>query len=151
MSEITIDEQQALDLMQRAVNVKGADYVYETFGDSADHACVYVDTTVRRDEAPAPSCLVGHALVYAGVDPVLLWEADTEQATFEDEEYGDTHTVGDTGINSSEFRTYLKQHGVNLTERAVTVFAVAQTNQDMGISWGEALSKAEARLLSDVI
>lgn len=147
MSEITIDEQQALDLMRRAVAEKGTDYVYVRPDRSKD--CVYVDTTVDPAVAtPPPSCLVGHALVYAGVDPVLLWEADQGIGEYVDDEYGEVEKTDDTSIKSSGFNQYLSQHGVALTYEARRVFGAAQREQDRGIPWGQAVAYAARELES---
>lgn len=141
MSEIVIDGQQAIDLMRRAVAEKGVDFTYVQPDPSK--ACVYVDTRVDPAVAtPPPSCLVGHALVYAGVDPVLLWAADQGIGEYEDEEYGETCKTDDTSIGSSGFNEYLNQHGVTLTFEARRIFDQAQHIQDNGSPWGYALECA---------
>jgi hypothetical protein len=50
--------EEALDLLNRAIAEKGADYVYQRTAD--DDSCAYF----KNGE---PSCIVGHVLAYKGV------------------------------------------------------------------------------------
>ena len=67
---IELTDEEAVALLQRAVEEKGADYVYEhpTYTDPEtneeveDSTCFYFDPG-----AGTPSCIVGHVLAYKGV------------------------------------------------------------------------------------
>lgn len=119
---ITINKRDAIRLLRQVVKGKES-FVYNTTGVGT---CEYVNK-----ETGKPSCLVGHALRAAGVRPVQLSRMDDPPVM--------GGYVQNTAIDSVELPKTL-----HLTPAAITVFAAAQSAQDTGESWGEALAKAEA-------
>lgn len=118
---IEIDGPRALELLQAAVDEKGADYVYPT---GEYETCSYA-----RDDSP--SCLVGHAVHCAGVTIDALHCMDVD--TIEDDE-------GNQLDASSEIQNIpTERYGFRLMPGAVRAFQEAQQKQDSGIPWGEAL------------
>ena len=110
-----IDARRALELLTDVVE-GNEEYRYEYVEDLAEGgtSCVY---QVNGE----PSCLVGHALIRAGVPMSFLVRMDEELAAAE---------VMDA---------YL---GASVTKGAVKVFDAAQVRQDGGQTWGEALEYA---------
>jgi hypothetical protein len=110
--EITYD--QAVDLLKRAVAEKGADYVYSKMGlnDAANVGprCVY---TIDSD----PSCIVGHVLVWSGVDP---------------------HAIPEGTV----CRYLLDKVGVSVNNKTLDLLREAQAYQDGGRPWGESVDHA---------
>lgn len=121
MTTIVIDEAKALELLQAEVDEKGADFIYkaELRVSSSTHV------TCKYAEDGCPSCLIGRALFRAGVA--------IERLELLDQAY-DGMSIG---VVEADF-----DGEVELTEDAVAVFAAAQSVQDRGWSWGEALSRA---------
>lgn len=125
MSE-TLTVERALELLERAVVLKGAAYVYrpETLHvDGAgeiyrDGDCVYV-------EDGEPSCIVGHVIAYAGGNL-----ADVEEGALP---------------NSA-----LSRAGVEFTDNAYYVLRAAQNRQDAGGTWGSSLACARRAALVSV-
>lgn len=118
----TIDIEFALESMRRAVEKKGADYVYKP---PAGNSCVYFN------KDGSPSCIVGHVFADAGVDPddFLL------------------PGPGRTRSSNSCRITILDLDGVGVqiddaTRRALDA---AQYAQDRGVTWAGALADAEMR------
>lgn len=110
-----IDKAKALELLAVAVKERGEDYEY----DRGDEERGYLRCTYERDGKP--SCLVGLALTHAGVTLDQLREMDAaEHPLFAD-------------LHSADLLP------VEVADDAVSVFSVAQTSQDCGDTWGEAL------------
>lgn len=109
---IHIDADKALELLEDVVTEKGADFVYEAPGGG----CLYVNGN-------QPSCLVGHALVRAGVSIEVLSKLDG--------------TRGSVPISSADL-----SDAATLSEAASYIFSVAQDLQDGDNTWGYALDKA---------
>lgn len=126
---ITIDKDRALELLREAVNERGADYVYtDEYGD-LDGRCFYVE----RDEQgnKVPGCIVALALNKAGVtiDQLLT--------------LGDSGEVHGASSTASELCQTLNTEGVAEIDRnALTLFGLAQSKQDRGDTWGDALQSA---------
>jgi hypothetical protein len=120
-----ITKDKAVELIERAVTERGADYVDP--GSLGGFGCKYLDGDV-------PGCIVGTALGLAG--------ATTEQL-------GAMDRHGGGGYYSS--MSYLIDSGnlstlpVETTEAAAEVFLAAQQQQDSGTTWGEALEVARKR------
>lgn len=120
---ITIDKDRALELLHAAVNERGEDYVYPKH----DDRCYYVN------EDHTPGCLVGAALVNAGVTIDQLIE-------FGDggEIYGSSEMAGDLCYT-------LRDHEIaEIDAYARTLFSLAQSVQDRGDTWGDAVREADA-------
>jgi hypothetical protein len=119
---ITIDAARAMTLLREVVAEKGAGYRYEKVKSIGAMACLYV----HRGNC---SCLIGHALHRAGVSTSELGVLD---------QYGNDD--GDTGIAQVHDRL---PDRFQLTGDAVEILAAAQSAQDHGLSWGDALNAAE--------
>lgn len=124
MARIVIDRHQAIELLERAVEENGPDYVYDS-----GPGCDYVRTDWDANDNPiyAPSCIVGHAFYYLGV-PIEQIVVLDHQA------HGG---IAHVAHNLPELL------GVELTREAEDVFATAQDKQDNGIPWGEAVESAK--------
>jgi hypothetical protein len=132
---INIDGQRAVDLLRKVVPLKGEDYVYDTHSTGGD--CVYLTYDLK------PSCVVGYALLEAGVSRDVLYRIDHDGVDYHDPETGEEYHVGDTGIDSHELGYYLEENEVHLTEDAQAILGAAQRAQDNGETWGRALWRAE--------
>jgi len=126
--KIEIDSEKALALLKRAVEERGADYVDPNAGGEIPCTYAYPDDS----GVIHPSCIVGHALYYAGV---------------RDETLRDVADVGDAselrGWFTEQYREGIIDEEVEITPSAATLFLVAQRKQDLGRTWGEALNDAQ--------
>ena len=67
-TQVDLTPEKALELLRKARDLKGADYVYPPA--AAGEQCLY------RNPDGSPSCIVGHVLLWAGVgDPTEGWDA----------------------------------------------------------------------------
>ena len=134
----------ALELLRKARNEKGGNYTYEPLERDSGGTCVY--TTPDNE----PSCIVGHALAYAGVPISVLHAIDYGGATVtlksDYDEYERTFeaSLDDTPINGPEVLDWLERNGYELSSGAVDLFRAAQAAQDAGNTWGEAILRAES-------
>jgi hypothetical protein len=141
---IEIGKEQAIALLERAVQEKGADYQYSPTEGQHGPTCAYAD---KRNDVP--SCIVGHALAYVGVPVDVLKLLDNA-----DNGWGDTdiyyepqvegHEVpADTSISELADSGALEEiAGVRLTREAENIFAIAQFRQDNRATWGIAVADA---------
>lgn len=106
--ELPQDAETWRDLLVRAIEEKGADYVYEAPGGRFS-SCVYFN-------GDQPSCLIGHALSYLGVDRDCL------------STYGNTTAIA-AGLL-----------GTRVPDPVSEALSVAQGRQDHGATWGDALA-----------
>lgn len=113
-----MDNQRALDLLEQVVAEKGDGYVYER-GPKRD--CLYA-TYDEDGVAVAPSCIVGHWAVAAGASLADLSPYEGRAADA---------TVPLLGL------------GVAPVSAISTALQRAQTAQDAGFTWGEALVAAK--------
>lgn len=116
---MTIDLTQARDLLKRAVETQGRDFIYNPSGNGM---CRY--TPIPKDDGPQgqTGCLVGVAMALAGVDVTRgPWRADL-------------------GLNI--YSVCLELPGL-LTTEAERYLSVAQQSQDHGSTWGAAYDRAE--------
>lgn len=124
MTTDQITASQALDLLRRARDTMGADFVYNPGGTGA---CM--NTPVSRsdgDSSPQSKtgCLIGTAMkLWGGVNPDYF---------------------PDTGSVRSSFSQYLEPE-------ATSIMSMAQVVQDSGASWGAAVVAAEQHLSEIVI
>ena len=128
---VVIELAEALELLERAVAEKGADYEYRS---PTGSACVYTYDG-------KPSCILGHALSYKGV---VVPEATS----------GLVYNWNDQRIEHVAHTVALAQ-GVWLSPGAWLVWSAAQEVQDGGASWGSAVAAAKqaaraAGLLNEV-
>lgn len=116
-----ITKSKALELLEAAVAERGADYVYERDGTrQSGPGCTYV-------RGGQPSCLIGLAMAKAGVPIEQLAEWDTRD-------------------NSAA--CFVLVDDELATKTAVDVMATAQSLQDIGETWGEALQAAREHAAS---
>lgn len=125
----TIDTDQALELLERAVATQGEDFVYTPYPMAG---CYYHPLPAQQaagdtDPRVKTGCLIGVALRLAGVDL--------------------------SGVRVSvgvAWRTPVSSSGApegwqsRVTEDAVNALQAAQRRQDAGGTWGEALAAARA-------
>lgn len=109
---ITITRDIALQLLEDAVDERGADYVYPHIGN-----CTYT-------ENGKPSCGVGLALYSAGVPITRLEALDTKG-----------HIPSVYSIDR------LLRDVVDFQGDAISVLGAFQSEQDYGAPWGEALQE----------
>lgn len=125
-----IDYDEAVALLKRAVEEKGADYVYPI---SASGSCEYV----RVGEA---SCIVGHVINY--VSPEALAVIGVL------ENHNRSWPVADMQVERIEnlyrelSREAYETLPVKFTRKATEFLGEAQSRQDAGYSWGETLARA---------
>lgn len=118
MTKIKLTRDTAIELLERAVQDRGADFVYRKH-DEYNTACKY-------EKNDAPSCLVGVVLAMAGA---TIWELKRmDQA---DEPGMDLHWQGLLPVEA--------------TNQAIDILSAAQLAQDVGHTWGEALLRARAQ------
>lgn len=126
-----IDTPRALDLLRKAVAEKGADYVYPHFNDY----CVNVEYDEETQEY-APSCIIGHALQYAGISAQRVYELG-----YQDYSAGDldvTHTYAEEEEADGMVGLVIFDN-----DDTINVWTMAQVLQDYGFPWGAALRAAE--------
>lgn len=130
MEAIVLDLAKAQFLVDQAIKQKGEDYVYPRAGGGS---CVYVDTVIEhgpeygeiREVPTCPSCLVGYALVKAGVDQEWFLEREINDGS------------------ASEVLGALRDDGIIMRDDEVEeYFSTVQRNQDAGVPWGEADKRA---------
>lgn len=109
----TIDARRALELLVDVVDQYGEDTVYERITVKGRPVCLYVHDG-------QPSCLVGHALAKAGADVEML-----------------------ESLNPGVAALSLDVHVPNVDSGAAAVFQAAQSVQDYGGMWGEAIDNAK--------
>lgn len=111
----TVDVDEALELLQRAVDEKGENFVYQRSPKAG--GCLYVHDDV-------PGCIVGHVLHYLGVPLDAM------------------STVEGKWINQADVTWLLIGCGISLTYKALRILIEAQFIQDGGRPWGDALAAA---------
>jgi hypothetical protein len=145
---ITIDGQRAVDLMRQAVKSKGEDYLYPQVSvGMGGPSCLY--TTPSGDPSKSqPSCIVGHALAYAGTPIEVLHAIDFGGVVIDDEfgEYESEGPLDSTPIYDDDVLAWLSRNGIEVTREAVDAFRIAQNDQDNGVAWGEAVERAQRAL-----
>lgn len=112
---IILDIDQAKMLLKRAVEERGADFVYRTLPDVDAKPCVYFDP-----ETECPACLIGHVLSYKGLS------------------YADIGAYNHgTGVAA------LREAGIIRTDTdTAELLSIAQQKQDAGWAWGKAVQYA---------
>jgi hypothetical protein len=114
----TVDVDEALALLQRAVDEVGADYVDPIAAANGPGSCMYVYNTATW--GGCGNCLIGKALTYLGVDVAGLI----------------------SGVVMLAPKGILRERGVDLTPDALPAWAAAQRAQDRSATWGQALAAA---------
>lgn len=116
-----------LDLLEAAVEERGADYHYhDEFGGAGFNGC-------RYEVGGKPACIAGVVLEKLGVPSDTLKKLD----------YGATGTGGYT-VNSDIARKVLSKAGFEFEDNEpAQVLREAQQFQDAGGSWGFALDRSQ--------
>lgn len=123
MERLTV--QVAIDLLKRAVDEKGRDYVYVDQHDRlAGQGSTHCVNVVKVGGALVPSCIVGDTLVRHGVAP--RW-------------FAFTNTIGAPAYEV--IRTLRAREWLDVDDDAVTLLSFAQRLQDNGETWGEAYDR----------
>lgn len=135
-----------VEALRGAVEERGADYVYvnpqgQTAGvrDDLDNlpSCFYVHGT-------APGCIAGTALVRLGVPLQNLLDFEGSMASEAVE--GTIPLIVEDFPTSYGAKGYAAQDKINIVSR---ILVAAQTVQDAGGTWGEALTAAEQVALAN--
>lgn len=141
MTAITIDKDKAIELLEKQVEKKGADYVYPYSN------CVYFADEQMYDqdynpvdvEEGTPLCILGNVYADLGltVDDLLVNDGGR---------HGEEHWVPGQGgsIGESECDVLPDPNKVTITGAAMDVLGAAQSAQDHRNTWGEALKAAKA-------
>lgn len=128
------NETEVLSLLQRAVDLKGPDYIYPR-----DYSRDYSGELIcRYAKDGRPDCIVGHVLAWIGI-PLEEMEADDDP----------TKPNGELseGTIGGLFWKIKALHGITFTRRAQRMLSLAQSDQDGGLPWGKALEGAEKSML----
>jgi hypothetical protein len=113
-----IGEAQAIDLLVSAVEEKGREYI-DPHADAVD-GCVY------RNDDGTPGCIVGHVFYELGILDEIV---DGERAS----RAPGTSETGNNDVQVKLLDNFLTGPGVDLLE-------IAQGVQDVGATWGTAIT-----------
>lgn len=124
---ITINAENALTLLAAVVAEKGEEYRYPG---ADDGNCSYTNAD------GTPSCIVGHVLkkLHVPLDKVRAFEWDEDGSIRES-----TAVSGILG----EWGPYADSVSAKADHNAVIILQAAQSKQDDGSTWGEALAYAQ--------
>lgn len=135
---IQIDIKTAVSALAHAVEEKGYDFVYEKF---AGHGCAYVHYSETIDDQGRsiktdlePGCLVGSALIYLGVKP---------ESFFNTRLSGSPINTGHDAFQACHALKYIGE--IEYAPGVTEIFQQAQSVQDDGKTWGEALKAAKVK------
>lgn len=133
LSVIGIDAARAYELLQAVVRNAGENYTDPSY--AARRTCVY-----QRDGKP--SCIVGHALVLADVSlsGLQYMDAQRNEGSMCEKKCGSCDFCVS---GSSAIRDVVLPKGLQITSDARAVLGSAQSLQDAGRTWGEALQAAQ--------
>lgn len=121
MNTTVIDADMAIALLERAAQEKGADHVYKRVPSGSD---IHGEASMCNYEHNGrPSCIVGHALHYAGVTIEQLRKMDS-----------------DLKVSSIDMLYAEDLLPIEMTDDAADLFKAAQDAQDEGMPWGEAVA-----------
>jgi len=138
---ITVDKAKAIELLEKVVADKGADYKDPNSVDDFA-SCEYVNEDTHQ-----PLCIIGHVLVNElGIPAGILTTAgeigELIQLPVSRE---DGEWTGEPGvIEYEDLGGKSRYEEVEFTPEAVVVFTEAQWVQDNGDTWGQALDAAKS-------
>lgn len=115
---IVIDQGKAIELLDKAVEFKGEDYIDPMSYDSMSQ-CYYVTGNEH--------CIVGQVLSFAGVSDEQLDQ------------------INERGSIVSAYQQVKTWQTIEITSAAISILAYAQDEQDGGASWGTARERALER------
>ncbi|MER5754394.1 hypothetical protein [Streptomyces sp. NPDC002088] len=118
---IALSLEETKELLARAVEEKGRDYVYKQVQVDSDGStlCAYFDPATK-----CPSCMVGHVLAYKGLTFDRLVNEDGDRNTF-----ASVEALSDLGV-------------ISIDNPTLALLTVVQTEQDGGMTWGDAVDEA---------
>lgn len=116
MRGVLIDYDDAVRLVNDEIVKEGSDYVYKQVNFTCANVVKYSDGTIEG------SCLVGRALIAAGIAPERFLETDT--------------------IDSEVFQVVDNLPELGMTTKAERFLATVQAKQDNGSTWGQAVEAA---------
>lgn len=116
---------EALDLLNKAVELKGGDYVYQPNRTDSGPSCLYA-------KDGQPDCIVGHVLVDLGIPASEL----------EYKGLGETENTLSFGPIGEIAVTIQYTKGIRFTPKARRLLSIAQSQQDNGVSWGASVGTA---------
>ncbi len=128
----TVEFNDALDMIVKAIAERGSRYVYEV--PCGGGVCKYVHGTYDAEgnllENPdlEPGCIVGLGLILNGY------------LTVEELAKMPNASIGQFSLRLKD------RHGITFTRKALDFLAIVQANQDRKVSWGEALTSAVVEL-----
>lgn len=131
---ISLTTENVLDLLEKAVEDRGIDYVYPN--DQKDpneygkeqSVCRYVFRG-PRGELQGPGCILGHVLATAGVPVKVMAPYDVA-------------SNGQTTPGVDLLRNLFQQGLIEYDHNVDTMLEAAQSTQDNGSTWGEAYNSA---------
>lgn len=120
---------EARQLLARAVENRGEEFVYDK--DQYGGVCAYFDPSDGT-----PGCIVGQVLSFKGVtlETFINW-AETYRAESD-------HTYA-PNLNTSGVTDLVDYHFIDADNQTLEYLALAQSRQDTGATWGQALRRAE--------
>lgn len=116
---VNISYQQAVDLLELAVEERGPSFTYVRVDISEDNKsgfCAYFD------HDGSPSCIVGWVLNRLGIDAQMCWNNEVNEESV-------------SGLVSSEI--------ISIDFKTYTLLAIAQALQDSLVPWGQCLEIAK--------
>lgn len=136
---ITIDRDRAINLLDKAVEVKGENHVQD--------ACVYMEYAENADMAAG--CIVGTALVEVlgrdKAEALFMTECFDPQSDMDDDPV--TFVPNDVGLTN--LRPILEANDIVLTDAAFIVWKSAQVIQDGGAPWGTVIQRVKEKHLGN--
>lgn len=133
-SDGVIYPREALRMLKEIVEETGAD---------TERNCVYVEQTNRDGSMQfVPHCIVGVFFNRLGWTPEELSDWDGMNIR-------DIVTAAERG-SDPEFSRQFEEHGVKIDSGALKVLQTAQSAQDVGQTWGEALDAVDAEVFGDL-
>lgn len=133
MTTVMLTKANVLEQLRAAVALKGKDYRYTE--DPANRGGESpTDYAYERDGQP--SCIVGHVLIGLGMDPAVFREDYVNPIADE------TSTVNATKFTHCHDDLPIKAESSAVLRALIT----AQSRQDQGMTWGEALVAAKYAL-----
>lgn len=133
MTTVMLTKANVLEQLRAAVVLKGKDYRYTE--DPANRGGESpTDYAYERDGQP--SCIVGHVLIRLGVDPAVFRE-----------DYANPTVDEVSTVNATKFKHCHKVLPIAAENNTVLrALIAAQSEQDQGRTWGEALVAAKYAL-----
>lgn len=149
MTAITIDKDKAIELLEKQVEKKGEEYVYEFascqyFADEDGQLASHDFSNKIEVKEGQPLCIVGHIYADLGLTLTDLYIYSSEYND-ETEEY---ETTEDQDQGGAVYEVHPDPEKVVLTEGAQAVLSTAQSAQDAWMTWGSALAEAKDKAQS---